>query len=88
LPAGAPTTGGPFFRIAFKTGPTNRNDEKRGHYFEGTTGPKSTPLTRTMLIPVSPGITYDFGAYYGTPDANWRGKTAWFNVSYVCFRTS
>lgn len=85
LPAGKPTSSGPYFRIAIKTNGVNSDDTEYGFYFHGTAGTESTYMARTKLIPVEAGKKYNFGAYYGSPEGEWLGKSGDSEVSYSCF---
>jgi hypothetical protein len=85
LAPGKPETDGPYLRIAIKEGSAERTDARYGFYFEGTAGPRSTVQERTRIIPVKAGTPYNFGASYGIVGGEWVGKSAGFEVTYVCY---
>jgi hypothetical protein len=85
LGAGKPATLGPYFRIAIQEGGLNKNDGVYGFYIGGTTGPESTPISRTRYITVKAGTTYKFGAFLGEAAGEFIGKNTDFQTTYTCF---
>jgi hypothetical protein len=85
LSAGKPANAGPYFRIAIDTNGSSEDDGEHGFYFEGTDGDESTLMTRTKVIEVEAGKKYNFGAYYGDPEGEWKGTEGDSEVSYSCF---
>ncbi len=85
LAAGTTSQQGPYFRIAINNGGENGDDGEYGFYFMGTAGSESTVLTRTQLIAVEAGKTYEFGGYYGEVQSEWAGRDAYTEASYICF---
>jgi hypothetical protein len=75
----------PYFLVAIKTGASDSNDGGYGFYFQRPAGETSTSLSRTRLLAVKAGTTYNFGAYYRVAAGQWEGKHARFNVTYTCF---
>lgn len=85
LTPGKPTIKGPYFRIAIQENGSSKNDGDYGFYFEGTSGPESTQLSRTRLISVKAGTKYNFGTYFGEPSGEWENTDAESEVTYFCF---
>jgi hypothetical protein len=76
----------PFFRLAWNGG-SNANDESSGHYptaEAGAFGLYWSNQSRSAVVPVTGGTTYDFGCFFGDVAGDWVGDYVYCHVAYLC----
>lgn len=76
---------GPFMRVAYKRNGADHNDGVYGHYLasNGQAGYQPS-VSRTTVVPVTAGDTYEFGVFLGSADATWQGDQAAVRTTYLC----
>jgi hypothetical protein len=79
---------GPYFRVAIQQGGSPPTDDGFwGHYFQPDPSGFSDDMTRVSAINVTGGVPVAFGAFLGSPAADWVGDSVDVHVTALCTTT-
>jgi hypothetical protein len=81
----ANTDVGPYYRLAIQQGGSPPvEDGFYGHYFTPDPSGYSDDMTRVSAVNVTGGVPVQFGAFLGSPAADWVGDAASVHVTAMC----